>query len=92
MPALRADEDLVVLLREVVTTTIEAAGHTWYGPNRVSTGPGCWHRDDPGGRCLTIQGIIDEHAGWCWVQATEAARFRNRARRWLRIQFERLRL
>jgi hypothetical protein len=47
--------------------TVEAAGATWYWCDR--RGPGCWHRGDPGGRCLSIQGLINEHSTWVWLNA-----------------------
>ena len=51
-------------------STITAAGHTWVHVER-GTGPGCWHQDTEGGRCLSLQGVVDEHTSWVWLQARE---------------------
>lgn len=56
--------------------TVQAAGHTWYRVER-----GCWHQDDSG-RCLSWQGLLDEHAEHVWLQARQYHKFRDRLRRW----------
>lgn len=50
-------------------STIQAAGHTWVHVNRG--GLNCWHQGSVGGRCLSLQGVIDEHSAWVWIQARE---------------------
>jgi hypothetical protein len=51
----------------VSPVTIQAAGQTWFKCDRG--GAGHWHMAEAGGRCLSLQGVIEMHTDWVWLQA-----------------------
>jgi hypothetical protein len=54
-------------------STITAAGHTWHHLQR-GNGDGCWHQldVDEDERCLSLQGLIDEHTAWVQAQPPDS--------------------